>query len=319
MSLSLHSDFLKLPNTERYLLGISGGRDSVALLHLLLEKGYHHLVLCHLNHGMRGEESTKDAQLVIDLADTHQLPSEIQYCDTSELMKEYGESMELAARNARHRFFHHCAVTYSCPRLLLAHHADDQAETILFNLLRGSRGLRGMSFQTEHKINNKTLTFYRPLLNTNRSSINNYLEDKNIYYRDDATNTQPVATRNRLRNEAIPLLTSIMGRDISSAILRAEETCNLNEMAVRDILATHRLKDPQGRLFTPKLKELHPALQRMAIHDYLNEHSIADISNRLLTECLNLLNDPSTTKINLPGGSFFRRKEKRLFIETSKS
>ena len=319
MSPPLHPGFLKLPKTKLYLLGISGGRDSVALLHLLLENGYHNLVLCHLNHGLRGEESAQDAQLVTDLAEKYDLLSEIAHCDTAALMQEKKESMELAARNARHRFFYDCSVKYDSQSLLLAHHANDQAETILFNLLRGSNGLRGMSFQTQHVINQSTIVFYRPLLATLRDDINSYLEDKKIPYRDDESNTEPIAARNRIRNEVMPLLDEIMGRDVSHSLLRAEHASSLSEIALREILTTYETQDPQGRLFIPTLKELHPALQRVAIHDYLKDHGVPNINNRLLAECLELFNTSTSAKINLPGGSFLRRKEKRLFIETCES
>lgn len=314
----LHPDFLQLQKTEPYLLGISGGRDSVALLHLLLENDYRNLILCHLNHGLRGEEADGDAELVNELAEKYQLRSEIGHSDIKLLMQENGESMELAARNARHNFFAQCATKYNSSKVLLAHHADDQAETILFNLLRGSAGLRGMSFHTQHQITGLDLHFLRPLLATSRSEINTYLKDQNIPYRDDSSNTEAIATRNRLRNEAIPLLENIMGRDVRNALLRAEDTMNINEAALRQELATYDLVDPQGRLFLPTLKTLHPALQRMALYDYLKAHDTPKISSRLLSECLTLLDEhTNTSKVNLPGDGYFRRKEKRLFVESS--
>ena len=313
MEPTLHQSFLTFPKAQKYLLGISGGRDSVALLHILLGNGYGNLVLCHLNHGLRGEESDQDSQFVEKLAQDHSLTSEIQYINLKQVIKTSSESMELAARNARHRFFKQCSQKYDCQRLLLAHHADDQAETILFNLLRGSGGLRGMSFETKHS----DLYLYRPLLEIKREAINTYLTNNKILYRDDSTNNQAVATRNRLRNEAIPLLQNIMGRDIQSSLSRAEEISNNNETALREILSTYELEDPQGRLFLPTIQDLHPALQRMTLLDYLKKHHVSNINYSVLNQCLNLLSDSSTAKVNLPGNRYFRRKEKRLFIEPS--
>ena len=311
MAPTLHPNFLTFSNTQKYLLGISGGRDSVALLHLLLANGYEKLVLCHLNHGLRGEESDQDAQLVEKLAHDHSLPFEIERINLNQIMETSSESMELAARNARHRFFKQCAQKYDCQRLLLAHHVDDQAETILFNLLRGSGGLRGMSFETKHS----DLYFYRPLLGIKREDINTYLTENKILYRDDSTNDQAIATRNRLRNEAIPLLENIMGRNIQSSLSRAEEVSSNNETALREILSTYELEDPQGRLFLPTIQDLHPALQRITLLDYLKKHHVSNINYSVLNQCLNLLSDSSTAKVNLPGDRYFRRKEKRLFIE----
>ena len=314
MNVSLHPDFLKLSKNRRYLLGISGGRDSVALLHTLLAAGFHKLVLCHLNHGLRGKESGQDAAFVRRAAKKHDLPCEIGRVNMDKLMKENGESMELAARNARQRFFRVCAKTYRCKRVLLAHHADDQAETILFNLLRGSNGLKGMQFTASHQVGDMRLEMLRPFLNVTRNQIDIYLADHHIKYRDDASNAQAVATRNRLRNEAIPLLNDIMGRDIRPAVLRAEAASQSLQSAAGELLSSIQTEDPQGRLYLPKLVELSPVMQSTVIHNYLKKHGIPNVSHHLLERCITLITDPSTAKINLPGDRFFRRKEKRLFI-----
>jgi len=319
VNLALHSAFLKESKAQPYLLAISGGRDSVALLHALLKNGYRNLTLCHLNHELRGEESDKDAAFVISLGEKHHLDSEIESVHVARLMQENGESMELAARNARRNFFSACAIKLNCPRVLLAHHADDQTETILFNLLRGSGGLKGMDFQSTHQIKKRDLTFIRPLLHITRKDINEYISTHQIDYREDTTNAEPIATRNRLRNEAIPLLENIMGRDLSSSLQRATDICQANEQGLKQILQEQQLEDPQGRLFSPKIKELPLALQYMALQDYLKKQSISDISTDLLERCLSLLEDTSRAKINLPKGLYFRRKEKRLFVDSSPS
>lgn len=314
MSVALHPDFLKLPDSQRYLLAISGGRDSVALLHLLLDSGLKNLVLLHVNHALRGGESDADAALVRQLAEEFDLPCEIEKVDVAVRMEETGESMELAARNVRHRFFAACARKRDCPRILLAHHADDQAETVLFNLLRGSGGLKGMQFFSEHEINGQAVEFFRPMLEVSRVDINDYLTDHQIFYHDDKSNTEAVATRNRIRNEAIPLLENVMGREIRPALVRAAAISDSRDKALQEILAGYQLEDPQGRLFLPEIQKLTPALQRMAVHGYLKQCAVAEISHHLLERCLTLLDTESPAKINLPGGRHFRRKEKRLFV-----
>ena len=315
MELSLHPEFLALSKRRRYLLGISGGRDSVALLHALLDHGYHNLVLCHLNHQLRGKESGKDAAFVRRLAKKHDLACEVGRVNVEQQMKKTGESMELAARNARHRFFRDCAKAYRCNRVLLAHHADDQAETILFNLLRGSAGLKGMSFHALHTIESKRIEFFRPLLNVTRDQIDQYFKHHGIQHREDKSNAQPIATRNRIRNEVMPLLEEIMGRDIRPALLRAENVSSSCEQSIRDILDGYMLEDPQGRLFLPKLKALVPATRLAAVQMYLKKHGIRNISRDMLDRCCRLIDDLSIAKVNLPSGLYFRRKAKRLFIE----
>ena len=314
VSISLHPLYLEQSRKRRYLLGISGGRDSVALLHLLLDAGYNNLVLCHLNHALRGKASAQDAAFVRRLAKKHGLVCETARKDIPALMVENGESMELAARNARRRFFSDCARKYRCNRILLAHHADDQAETILFNLLRGSYGLKGMVFMATHDVHGKELCMLRPLLDVTRDQINDYLAARKINFREDATNAEGVTTRNRLRNEVMPLLTEIMGREIRPPLVRAEAASRAQQKAISDTLESLKLHDPQGRLFLPKLARLSPALRSAAIHAHLKRHDIADINHDLLERCCGLITDKTVAEINLPGGKFLRRKEKRLFI-----
>lgn len=315
MSITLHPEFsVELADT-RYLLAISGGRDSVALLHLLLEYDVRNIVLCHTNHQLRGEESDQDALFIQKLAEVHSLPCEITTTDVAKRMKDSGESLELAARNTRREHFAECARKHNCYKILFAHHADDQAETILFNLLRGSSGLRGMSYRSHHSISGEDLEFIRPLLLTPRDDINRYLKSHHIDYREDSSNAEAIAVRNRLRNEAMPLLRDIMGRDVHTALNRAADTSKAQEQALRETLATQQTEDPQGRLYLPTLKSLPKALQQIALHDYLKKHHISNISHSLLEQCYSIIHEETASKINLPGNRFFRRKEQRAFIQ----
>ncbi len=315
VKLPLHPEFLAQSKKRRYLLAISGGRDSVALLHALLDGGWHKLVLCHLNHGLRGKASGQDAAFVRRLAQKHGLACEVDRVDVMGRVAQTGESMELAARNARHTFFARCAGKYRCPRVLLGHHADDQAETILFNLLRGSGGVKGMHYDSWHRVDGKKLELLRPMLLIPRGEIDGYLAARRIRYREDASNAEAVATRNRLRTEAIPLLNEIMGREIRPALLRAAVISGTQEAALRETLDGLELEDPQGRLFLPKLLKLPPALQQLALHDYLKKCGVSDTSYDLLARCAGLLKRSKTSKVNLPENRFLRRKEKRIFVD----
>ena len=131
------------PRKQRFLIGVSGGVDSIVLLRSLCEKGYKNLVVCHLDHGLRGRISTADARWVVRLAAILGLPCLTEKCDVRAEADVAGVSVETAGREARHRFFARIARHHRCPRVLLAHHADDQAETVLMNLCRGSAGLAG--------------------------------------------------------------------------------------------------------------------------------------------------------------------------------
>lgn len=304
-----------LSKRTRYLVALSGGRDSVCLLHLLLEQGFRNLVVCHLNHQLRGLFSSDDAAFVRRLAETHELPFEIGRMNVKRLAEDQGLSLETAAREARHTFFSACVERNKSSKILLAHHAEDNAETILFKLLRGSAGLKGMVPESKFKLGRKTVTFLRPLLDVRRSEIDAWLAERKITYREDHTNALPVATRNRLRLEALPLLAEIMERDVVPQINRAATHAQESETALDDLLESLTLLDPQGRLFLPKLRELSPLLQRRALHRYLQSKKIADLSTDLLERCLTLLDPQAPAKQNLPKDKHLRRRAGRIFVE----
>src|SRR5207302_238159 len=140
----IQTSFLRsfLPDA-RYLVGVSGGRDSVALLHSLVERGYEQLIVCHLNHQLRGRSSDADARFVKKLADKYGVGFELGAVNVRVLAKKKKTSIETAARDARYSFFAKAAKRKRCHTIFLAHHADDLVETFLLNLIRGA-GLTGL-------------------------------------------------------------------------------------------------------------------------------------------------------------------------------
>lgn len=299
---------------RNYLLALSGGRDSVALLHLLLEAGFQELHLVHLNHGLRGEDSEGDAALVTNLAREHKLELTLVRKDLLQHAAERKESVETTARKARHELFAEVARATDCPRVLLAHHAEDQAETVLFNLLRGSAGLRGMNPCSKITVAETPLQLFRPLLRTRRAEIDSYLSRKKIPYREDLSNQDPSYTRNRMRHEALPLLTDILKRDIVPALLRATETARQEQETLADLLQHLQLQDPQGRLYLPKLRELSVPLQRASLADYLRKQGVRGISQTLIAEACALIPPDGPPALNLPGNRILRRREARIFL-----
>ena len=300
----------------RWLVGVSGGADSVALLHLLVEAGFRNLVVCHLDHRLRGRASTADARFVRHLAERLGLAHEIGRTDVRARMKKRGESMETAARGARHRFFGECAVKHRCRRLLLAHHADDQAETVLWNLLRGSHGLKGM--RQEHRMRVEgggVLQLIRPLLGVRHADLTAWLLARGLAWREDASNAEAVAVRNRLRHEVFPLLSEITGRDPVAAFVRGAADDALREEAEREMLARASVLDPQGRLHLPALSQLPPALRRVALADFLAGQGVTAIDRALVESAVAMTSPSHAAAINLPGGGRLRRRAGRLWIE----
>ncbi len=307
--------FATAPAGRRWLAGVSGGADSVAMLHLLAGAGFHDLIVCHLHHGLRGPAADADADFVARLAESLSLPCEIGRVDVRQRMAGRGESLETAARHARHGFFAACAGKWNCPRVLLAHHADDQAETVLWNLLRGSHGLKGIQPIQEIVTESAAiLEIHRPLLEIRRADLLAYLNSENLSWREDATNAEPIAVRNRLRHEALPLLSEISGRDAIAALCRAAADCRETaELEAWALTNSHTL-DPQGRLHLPALRELPLPLQRLVLRDFLKSAGIVGIDRDLLDRALALIAPAAPPAINLPGGRQLRRRAGRLFV-----
>ncbi len=303
---------LSASKRRRWLVGVSGGADSVALLHLLLDAGFKNLVVCHLDHGLRGKVSAGDAKFVGKLAAKFGIPCEIGRVDLSGRK----DSLETAARKARHDFFAECARKHRCPRVVLAHHADDQAETVLWNLLRGSHGFKGM--RAEQNLTTSSgmrLEIHRPLLEIRHAELVEWLRSRKLAWREDATNAQPIAVRNRLRNEALPLLAEISGRDPVTAFVRGTADAEDAEALAAWALTQANVRDPQGRLHVPALRALPPVLQRLAFRAFLTDHGIANIDRALLDRCVALLDVKNPAAANLTGGAILRRGAGRIRLK----
>ncbi len=304
--------FASASRTERFLVGVSGGADSVALLNLLVAEGFQDLVVCHLDHGLRGAESLADVEFVQQLASRLGLICELGRANVLDEMAKSGDSLETAARRARHEFFADCAGKFSCNRVLLAHHADDQAETVLWNLLRGSYGLKGMR---EVQLGVGDLELIRPLLTVRRVELVVYLTSHGHTWREDASNAEPIAIRNRLRHEAMPLLAEISGRDVTLALNRGAEMTQERTELEAWALEQAKVRDPQGRLYLPGLRALPVALQRAALREFLREHGILEVDRDLLERGLALMDLAGPAVMNLSGGGRLRRSEQRLWLD----
>ncbi|MFD0895599.1 tRNA lysidine(34) synthetase TilS [Luteolibacter ambystomatis] len=304
------------PHAQKFLVGVSGGADSVALLHLLLNAGLRKLVVCHLNHGLRGQTASLDAGFVAELCAAHGLACEIDTEDVAALAESSGKSFETAGREARHRFFAACAKRHRCPRVLLAHHADDRAETVLWNLLRGSYGAKGMREHQTITVEGRELELIRPLLGVRRWELRRYLHELDLPWREDASNAEPITARNRLRHEAIPQLSLISGRDVVPSLWRAADAGEDQDEILGWALDKAKVLDPQGRLHVPAMRELPPALQRAAIFRFLHSNGIGDLDRELLKQAAALLEpENKSTCVNLPGGRHLRRRGGRMVVE----
>ena len=299
--------------SRRYLIGVSGGRDSIALLHLLVDLGYNKLVVCHLNHQLRGRESRRDARCVEKIARDLQVDCEIGSTDVGALARRSKLSIETTARFARFAFFVEAARRRRCSRMFLAHHADDLVETALLNLFRGASpgGMAAMRKISVHRIGKTTLTILRPLLGVWRSEINSYIEQQALEFREDRTNRELSSSRNRIRHRILPYINKAFGRDVNKAIWRAAAIWVDEESFLEALTPVVGL-----RLNVVELRKLAVPLQRRAIIGWLRLNRVPNAGFDLV-ENIRSLTEPSslTSKINIPGDRHVRRRAKTIFIE----
>lgn len=221
------------PGVGPMLCGLSGGADSVALILVLKELGYRVMAM-HCNFQLRGEESDRDEEFVHDFCTKHSIPLRTIRFDTHAEAKEHGESIEMAARRLRYEWFElvlkesFSNATSTPPKggrwrgaICVAHHADDNVETMLLNLIRGAglHGLTGMEFCNDWGV-------MRPLLSVTRAEILDYLAAKGETYVTDSSNTDTHYRRNKVRHELLPLLREMnpsIDRTLTETMFRLQQ------------------------------------------------------------------------------------------------
>jgi tRNA(Ile)-lysidine synthase len=329
------------PPDARYLIGVSGGRDSVALLHWLISLGYKDLTVCHLNHRLRGRSSDADAQFVKRLVErynqelagqalrppgartgrrsarsttTGHIEFDLGSANVRALGKQKKMSIEAAAREARYAFFAEIARHRNCRTIFVGHHADDLVETFLINLFRGagSAGLAAMREISTRRIDGIDLTVVRPFLRVWRKEIDDYVGEHELRFREDATNKNLTPLRNRIRHRIIPYLEKTLGRNIRQNIWRtamiAADEERWIESELRD--STH------GDFSVVKLRALPIALQRRALLKWLRTQNVADVGFDVIERVRSLADrDTRIAKVNLPGNRHARRRSGKIFLE----
>lgn len=215
---------------DKVLIGVSGGADSVALVHLMVELRPVmdlQLAVAHLNHGLRSDASDREAAFVEELS--HKLGL-LFHCEKIELVPHQG-SLEERARRARYRFYRRLLHAYGYDKLALGHQADDNAESVLLHLLRGS-GIRGLSGIPPKR----GRAIVRPLIETSRSDIKIYLKSRGIAHVEDASNNDIRFQRNRIRHQLIPLLQRDYNPNIRITLNRLAGLCRDEQTWLNTIL-----------------------------------------------------------------------------------
>ncbi|MBV9731491.1 MAG: tRNA lysidine(34) synthetase TilS [Verrucomicrobia bacterium] len=301
---------LKVYPKERVsLVGVSGGVDSRVLLQTLIDTGFTNLVICHLDHRLRGSDSERENRLIRRLAARLKLP----------LVQEQVQSwppkisLETAARQARQQFFARAAKQFGASHVFLGHHADDQVETFLFNILRGAGSIGQAAMRTETRISASgvNLIVVRPLLHVWKQEIRDYARQRRLAFSEDVTNAENKFTRNRIRNLLVPEIERILGRPFKSNLLRLCEIAGDEAELLRQLTPTWWELD---ELPVRDLRTLPVAFQRRVIHQWLTRKQIDDVSFEDVEQIRSILSHQEIAKVNLSVGNSCRRRAGKLFI-----
>lgn len=277
---------------DKIVLGISGGPDSVCMLHIFsrLQKKYNlELIIAHVNYGLRGQDSNLDEKLVEDLAKKYNLKIFIKKITAPDLISKKQKKKDISEQNLRdirYAFFEKIRSTNNFNFISIAHNTDDQTETYLMRVIRGA-GLTGLS-----AILFKNKKIIRPLLATSRNEIMIYLKKNKLSWRLDKTNLEPNFLRNKIRHYLIPYLERKFNPNIKRTILNSVESISLDE----DLLSTLTQKAylscaTHSILKISKLKQLHPALQRRVLRQAIAQikTNLKNISATHIQEILKII------------------------------
>jgi tRNA(Ile)-lysidine synthase len=223
-------------------------------------------------------------------------------------------SIEAAAREARYKFFAQIAKQRRAQTIFLGHHADDLVETFFINLFRGSgaSGLGAMREVSKRRINDVDLTIVRPFLGIWRSEIDEFIAQRRLQFREDESNKDVAALRNRIRHRIIPYLEKTLGRNIRQNIFRAAMIVAEEEDWIED----HLPNASDADLAVAELRELPVALQRREILKWLRAQRITDVGFDVVENVRSLLgHDAGIAKVNLPRNRHVRRRAGKIFIE----
>ena len=310
---------VKVP--PRMLVAFSGGADSRLLLDLAVEYGAAHgvaVLAAHLHHGIRGDEADRDEAFCRSVADSYGIPLIVDHVDVPTLAASSGRSIELEARLQRYAFFTRVMQKEDAPVLLTAHNADDQLETLLLRLMRGT-GTRGMGgIPAIREIDGGTVI--RPLLDVSKAEILAACEARGLAYVTDSTNLTSDATRNRIRHELVPVMESISGKGVPQAA-----SCRLAAAAREDddalsAIAASKLEAHGKGIPLSLLRDEPPAIaNRMIGAAYASVFDRGDGAHSLEAVHLDAIRTLSEravphSEITLPGGRCARISDGHLIF-----
>ena len=304
-----------LPQGAQIVIGLSGGADSVALCHILhtLAKQYAwQLLAVHVHHGLREAEADEDAAFAQNFAQQYDIPCQIRHVPVRQMAAQWGKGLEETGRILRYEIFSELAGTDG--KIAVAHHANDQAETLLMRLCRGT-GLQGMQGMLPTREN-----VVRPLLFCSRAEIETYCQTMGLCYRTDSTNQDTVYARNHMRHEVLPLLEKMYAgstQHLAEAASRfAEENAYMQQEA-ENAFAKVCIDQSPLTLSCTALIQLHPAIRRRVLR-FAVQQAKGDLHNLYQSHIQameELLYKQSGKQVQITGGFCVRRIQDTLLLE----
>lgn len=317
-----------LKKGDRVVVGVSGGPDSVALVYLFqsLARQYDLTIhIAHLDHGIRGKESREDLLFCKALAKTLELPITVHRIDTPRLAKTQKRSLEEAARVARYQFFLEVASHVGARKIATGHTADDQAETVLMRIIRGSGmgGLGGIAPIGELKAGVRLI---RPLLEVWREDIERYLKQEGLESREDSSNRDLAFLRNKIRLELIPHLGKNYNPKVKERLVRLSESLRddysyLKEKVEKAFSSLSSIQDREVSLDATRMRRYPLAIQRGCLRLAIKEvkGDLRRISYRNWEDMDHLIrSSDGCASLDLVGGLKVRRSYGKLTFQKSR-
>ena len=311
------------------VVGVSGGVDSVALLAVLRElasedgRGYR-LTVAHLDHALR-EDSAADATFVADLARQWSLPCTCERRDVAAEARDRGESIEQAGRTVRYEFLRNAAAAASADRVAVAHHADDNVETVLYRIVRGTH-LRGAGgIPASRRLGVSPVTLIRPMLDCRREEIEAFCQRAGLTWREDPTNADTRMRRNFIRHELLPLLRERLNPRADEAVLRLAAAAAQTESVLAELAAaalgraTREADDGRVVLDAAALAQEPPSVRAFALREALERLGVPmrSVGADRLAELADLPCGGDSGGVCLPGGYEARREAGEVILERS--
>jgi tRNA(Ile)-lysidine synthase len=318
----LIEEYQMLKNGDKILVGVSGGPDSMALLHILrtLQQEYNiELYTAHVNHMFRGAEAEADAEFVQAICREWDIPCFVAHIDVPARMKSRGISAPVAGREARYHFFRQVAAITGAQKIAVGHTADDQAETILMRFLRGAgpEGLSGIPACRDGII--------RPLLRVYREEIEEYCRDAAIDVRRDPSNEKPLYLRNRIRNQLMPFLEKEYNAGLRKNLtilgdILHEEDIYWSELVQHELRNSVKWRARNPLITIAAFKGLAVAVQRRLLRELLTAKMELDNVGFIHVEAIRqlILHKQVGSRVDVPGGYWAIKGYEYVTIEKEK-